>query len=239
MQRACRRLDPAPQGSERAGCDSPRHVQAHLQRTRGRDTRNRFLGGLRHRVARRTPRIERKTLGEQAAPCLRTLAAMQLERTIAAVLAGGATLGVLAFLVVPAPGRAPRPGVRPLVVPAITAPPPGETAVLACSSVAPDDSAGAALASIGRKLAARAAVADAASRLEAELVATPANADKAGLRVRLERLLRERPELAPGVVRAFAKLEDRETLFVVSRALVECSDRADVRAAFDAAATNR
>jgi hypothetical protein len=164
---------------------------------------------------------------------------MQLERTIAVVLVAAAALGGLASLLVPEPGRAgARPFIAKRVAPAVAKESEG-SAVLACSSsVAPSPSAALALAAIARKVGARAAAASETARLERELLASPSEPDKVGLRVRLERLLRERPELAPAAARAFARLDDRESLFAISRALVGCADQPEVRAVLDAAAAS-
>jgi hypothetical protein len=76
-------------------------------------------------------------------------------------------------------------------------------------------------------------------QLEAELLATK-KSDLLAARPRLEKLLRDRPDLAPGVARAWKKLDDREELFVLSRALVLCAKDSEVRATLvDAASGGR
>jgi hypothetical protein len=90
---------------------------------------------------------------------------------------------------------------------------------------------------VARKLSARAAAIDDRAELEAELLAASRSELLQG-RARLEKLLRDRPELAPAAARAFEKLGDRETLFVISRALVEHAADADVRATLLDAARN-
>ncbi len=86
------------------------------------------------------------------------------------------------------------------------------------------------------------AVAFAATRtgqdqLEAELLATKRR-DLLAARPRLEKLLRDRPDLAPGVARAWKKLDDREELFVLSRALVPCANDPAVHTTLVDAATS-
>ncbi len=80
------------------------------------------------------------------------------------------------------------------------------------------------------KLSVIGAAAQDRAELEAELLAAR-KAELVQMRPQLEDLLRRRPELARGAARAFAKLDDRESLFVVSRALVVCASDPDVKTA--------
>lgn len=95
-----------------------------------------------------------------------------------------------------------------------------------------------ALASIATRALRRASTESAAADLEREILTRPAGGDLSKLRVRLERVLRDRPELAPGVARAFAKAEGRELAFVLGRALAVCPQDPTARAALEDAAAH-
>ncbi|HZU99602.1 MAG TPA: hypothetical protein VFF73_23025 [Planctomycetota bacterium] len=75
------------------------------------------------------------------------------------------------------------------------------------------------------------------SELEAELLAASPS-EVARARPRLEKLLRDRPELAAAAAQAFSRLHDREELFAISRALVEHAALPEVHSALVAAAAN-
>jgi hypothetical protein len=127
----------------------------------------------------------------------------------------------------PAPSR-PKTGGR--ATPASTlAPGETEAEVHVSSSAAVSSSSGSA-AALAQKLSVLGAGARDRAELEAELLAAP-SAELVAKRPELEELLRRSPRLAPGAARAFRKLDDRESLFVVSRALVVCPEDSSVREA--------
>jgi hypothetical protein len=104
------------------------------------------------------------------------------------------------------------------------------------SEAAPGSGTEAALVSIGSKLLRARQLAEENAALEAELVEHASTEPPSALRVRLERLLLDRPELAPSVAHAFLRLEDRERVFALSRALVTCGEDPEVRPTLLAAA---
>ena len=98
------------------------------------------------------------------------------------------------------------------------------------SEAAPSSATQSALASIGAKLVGARSLASEGAALEAGLIEHARDEAPSALRVRLERLMLDRPELAPWVARAFLCLEDRERVFVLSRALVACGEDPEVHA---------
>jgi hypothetical protein len=104
------------------------------------------------------------------------------------------------------------------------------------TEVAPSPEATRALASLGSKLAARARSANGAAALEADLLARAKNEEPSALRVGLDKLLHDRPDLAPGAARAFTRLDDRERVFALSRSLAAYVAQPEVEATLEQAA---
>lgn len=160
---------------------------------------------------------------------VKRLASASVALVLVAALVGLLREGETAVAKRPATAG-PEGGGRTLLAPGIV-----ETEVRVSSSGARTSESGGGAAHLAESLSAIGATARDQAEIEAELVAAP-RSELVAMRPQLEDLLRRSPALAPGVARAFARLDDRESLFVVSRALVLCPDDASVREALVAGA---